>query len=633
MPQVPLHNKNKLHELLDLLHLFVQIKEAAGIERASLSSLLALSKRNHQRNDDILSEKDHPSNTTSTTTVVHRLLSDLILQVENQRSLLQQLHQLPDNTNRKLVLELSQMSPKLVELQSVLLGGGAIEDTIHHYDAATIWNLITTYIDKLHALELLIVEELEWSVPEENEDTGNNEGKNLPSTLATTSTSTAVTERIQDDLSIIRLGDVLPSNEGSNLLATVQGMTPQALKQQILQALTTNASEAKNIDNDEQGHHAGMTSLKDSNSGSSSKASNNLLTTPLHHHHQDGPSTDDEWKISIYDIKFTKRIGQGASATTYVATWNQQQVAVKVAAITKFGLAGWKAEVAALQRLRHPNVILLLGSICHANPLTYCLVLEYCNAGDLATCLKYPTPKNFFFHVAKSICHAMAYLHSRNVIHRDLKPSNILCDGKIASGNFTVKVTDFGVATDAGRTALEDSVTATKAAAAGNNLTGETGTYRWMAPEVIRHESYSTMADVYSFAIILRQLITREEPFATVDATQAAAVTAMEQGRPPFPANMPTGIQELIQVNWNNDPSARQDFGKLSEHLLSLQDTMTAEENRFLQSAHGHPVYHPYMEKSTSRDSLDSFKSTSSHKRKPRKGRLSGLFGSSGKLK
>ena len=43
--------------------------------------------------------------------------------------------------------------------------------------------------------------------------------------------------------------------------------------------------------------------------------------------------------------------------------------------------------------------------------------------------------------------------------------------------------------------------------------TAETGTYRWMAPEVIRHEAYSFMADVYSFALILWQLITREQPF------------------------------------------------------------------------------------------------------------------------
>lgn len=157
-----------------------------------------------------------------------------------------------------------------------------------------------------------------------------------------------------------------------------------------------------------------------------------------------------------------------------------------MASTSRFGLEGWRTEVDALKRLHHPNIIRLLGSVYHEAPLTYCLVLEYCNAGDLSTVIKYPTPKNFFFNVALGIANAMQYLHSRQIIHRDLKPANVLCHGNLASGQFTVKVTDFGVATDVkspggssfgGR---EGSLSDKEA----RNLTGETGTYRWMASEV-----------------------------------------------------------------------------------------------------------------------------------------------------
>jgi serine/threonine protein kinase len=95
---------------------------------------------------------------------------------------------------------------------------------------------------------------------------------------------------------------------------------------------------------------------------------------------------------------------------------------------------------------------------------------------DLATALKYPTPRNFLFHVASSIANAMSYLHSRHVIHRDLKPANVLCDGNVASGNFVVKVTDFGVATEDGDwPETQQPIGGPAGAENAKNLTGETG--------------------------------------------------------------------------------------------------------------------------------------------------------------
>jgi serine/threonine protein kinase len=131
--------------------------------------------------------------------------------------------------------------------------------------------------------------------------------------------------------------------------------------------------------------------------------------------------SSNDWEISLYEMEFQKRIGRGSAGTTYLAKWSGQDVAVKVAAITEMGVDGWNNEIQSLQRLHHPNIIRLLGSIYNPSPLTYCLVLEYCDAGDLAAALKRRTPPNFFFRVASSVASGMAYLHSRNVLHRDIK--------------------------------------------------------------------------------------------------------------------------------------------------------------------------------------------------------------------
>ena len=155
-----------------------------------------------------------------------------------------------------------------------------------------------------------------------------------------------------------------------------------------------------------------------------------------------------EWEVNIQEVKFQKRIGRGGAGTTYLGTWRGQEVAIKVAAMTDLGIDGWNAEVQSLQQLHHTNIIRLLGSIRNPPPQpTRCLILEYCDAGDLENALKHATPRNFFIRVAESMANGLSYLHDRGILHRDIKPENVLLHGDISTGKFVVKLTDFGLST------------------------------------------------------------------------------------------------------------------------------------------------------------------------------------------
>ena len=146
---------------------------------------------------------------------------------------------------------------------------------------------------------------------------------------------------------------------------------------------------------------------------------------------------------------------------------------MKVAATSEMGLYGFTAELMSLKKLHHANIIRFLGAIYNPSPLTYCLVLEYCDGGDLAAALAGGnTPTKFFTNVASGVANGMFYLHKMKYLHRDIKPSNVLLAGDLKAGKIVAKLTDFGLAVKIQNSSVKN----------GQDLTAETGTYRYMAP-------------------------------------------------------------------------------------------------------------------------------------------------------
>jgi len=136
-------------------------------------------------------------------------------------------------------------------------------------------------------------------------------------------------------------------------------------------------------------------------------------------------------------------------------------------------------------------------------------------------------------------------------MHRDLKAENIFL-----SKNFTAKICDFGLA----RRVPEDA----------SLLTAETGTYRWMAPEIIAHKSYGTEVDVFSFGVMCWEIVTGGRlPYETLNPLQAAVAVVHQGLRPEIPETCSQILCCLMRECWETLPARRPHF---SEIVVRLQE-------------------------------------------------------------
>lgn len=110
-----------------------------------------------------------------------------------------------------------------------------------------------------------------------------------------------------------------------------------------------------------------------------------------------------------------------------------------------------------------------------------------------------------------------------------------------------------------------------------------------MAPEVIRHESYDNAADVYSFGILMWEMITREKPFETKSQIEAAGAVALEGKRPPLPEETPTIVRTMIEKCWAEEPSERMKLDRIIEYIDELCKDIAAIS--WLDAPLGYPVY------------------------------------------
>uniref|UniRef100_A0A8C2QPA7 mitogen-activated protein kinase kinase kinase n=1 Tax=Cricetulus griseus TaxID=10029 RepID=A0A8C2QPA7_CRIGR len=272
-------------------------------------------------------------------------------------------------------------------------------------------------------------------------------------------------------------------------------------------------------------------------------------------------------EIAFHELQLEEIIGVGGFGKVYRALWRGEEVAVKAArldperdpAVTAEQV---RQEARLFGALQHPNIIALRGACL--SPPNLCLVMEYARGGALSRVLAgRRVPPHVLVNWAVQVARGMNYLHNDApvpIIHRDLKSINILILEAIENHNLAdtvLKITDFGLAREWHKT--------TKMSAAG--------TYAWMAPEVIRLSLFSKSSDVWSFGVLLWELLTGEVPYRQIDALAVAYGVAMNKLTLPIPSTCPEPFARLLEECWDPDPHGRPDFGSILKQLEVIEQS------------------------------------------------------------
>lgn len=285
-------------------------------------------------------------------------------------------------------------------------------------------------------------------------------------------------------------------------------------------------------------------------------------------------AAEELYEVDPAAIHFCEKVGTGCTAEVFRAMWGDRVVAVKQIDWNKSNMGhkeqrAFDREVAIMPRLQHENLVAFLGVCSQQRPFK--ILTEFCAGGCcfelLHNCdqvdLQWPQQ----FKMCKDVASAMNYLHSFDpqIVHRDLKSLNLLLRDMVTGPKDTpvVKVSDFGLSRMKDAGAADD----------WGKMTIAAGTCHWMAPEVFQGTDYDEKVDIYSYAMILFEIICREIPFEEEEPAQVGTLTLQGQ-RPDLeavPPDCPQLLRDLMIACWEPDPKRRPPFRDIIIHLGRIE--------------------------------------------------------------
>lgn len=270
------------------------------------------------------------------------------------------------------------------------------------------------------------------------------------------------------------------------------------------------------------------------------------------------------------DIDERQPLSTGQSSHVYRAQWNGTHVAVK----KLFSLSGPRKpgsgeskdpteaiglhsrELGVLSRIRHPHIIQFMGAVAFSSGHLG-IVTELCKRGSLYDVMygeRHALNEREILTLASGVVRGLLYLHGLGFVHRDINPANVLVDA-----DWMAKLADFGLSRkqDVSRV-----------------MSGSTGTFQYMAPEVLQGQFYDESVDMYSFGIMLWEMWEHRQPHSGKQAAQVILEVVNKGERPEVPASCPAPLLPLMLACWENDgddrPTARSALELLEQRATDL---------------------------------------------------------------
>jgi len=363
---------------------------------------------------------------------------------------------------------------------------------------------------------------------------------------------------------------------------------------------------------------SGPSERKISTSSANSYASNFANTTTTTIVDETILEEDSKWEFPRHRLRQTvTRLGEGSfgqvwkfEADNISGNEGSTTVAVKMlkANASESEKRDLLQELAIMKLLEpHPNVVRLLGCCTEKDPIY--VIIEYINGGTLQNILKKSRSihehnyrnlhgesqslssrdlTSFAYQIAKG----MAFLASKKVIHRDLAARNILVETNgdksfSAVDQWECKIADFGFARDIMANNMYERKTDGRLP------------IRWMAPETINDNTYTVKSDVWSFGVLMWEIVTLgSTPYVGLGAKEVIKYVG-DGGRLQMPKHCKRELYNIMFYCWADDPKERPNWSGDSDSLIESFEKLLLEDTDYID-LNMFPEHEYYNEKDLS---------------------------------